>query len=211
VRSSEGGAGRAALASAAVAAAVAAAFLAGGCSREAPGVKEARLAAQRYMRALERKDLEDIRARSTCAVSYQWIRAGSVLRVGSSRKLTIGALDSLRAIAARVHRSADSAFVVADAKRTEAAHQEALAKARLHTLYHNAIRAVEKSNPDTLLGSGAAVETRTVRMRVRYAGAPVGKKPADTEQILRMIRAPSGKWIAFSFFSAVEDPRPDGV
>jgi hypothetical protein len=191
--------------------AVAATFLAGGCSREAQDVKEARLAAQRYMRALERKDLEDIRARSTCAVSYQWIRAGSVLRVGDSRKLTIGALDSLQAIAARVHRSADSAFVVADAKRTEAAHQEALAKARLHTLYHNAIRAVEKSNPDTLLGSGAAVETRTVRMRVRYAGAPVGKKPADTEHILRMIRAPSGKWIAFSFFSAVEDPRPDGV
>ena len=48
-------------------------------------------------------------------------------------------------------------------------------------------------------------------MRVRYSGTPVGKKPADTEQVLRMVRAPSGKWIAFSFFTADEDPRPDGV
>ena len=200
-----------AFACAALLAFVTAALVTAGCSRESQDVKEARLAAQRYMRALERKDLEDIRARSTCAVSYQWIRGGSVLQVGDARQLTMGALDSLRQVAARIHRSADSAFVVADASKTDAAHQEALAMARLHTLYHNAIRALEKSNPDTLLGSGAAVETRTVRMRVRYSGAPVGKKPADAEQVLRMIRAPAGKWIAFSFFSADEDPRPDGV
>jgi hypothetical protein len=109
------------------------------------------------------------------------------------------------------HRSADSAFVVADASRTDAAHQEALAVARLHTMYHNAIRALGKSNPDTLLGSAAMIETRALHMRVRYSGGPVGKKPADTEQVLRMIRAPAGKWIAFSFFSENEDPRPDGV
>lgn len=185
--------------------------LAGGCSREAPEVKEVRLAAQRYMNALARKDVEQMRARSTCAVSYQWIRGGNVLQIGQERRLPLRTLDSLRSEAARKHRSADSAFVVADASRTEAAHQEALAKARLHTMYHNAIRALGKSNPDTLLGSDATVQTRTLRMRVRYSGSPVGKKPADTEHVLRMVRAPAGRWIAFSFFTQDEDPRPDGV
>ena len=185
--------------------------LAGGCSREAPEVKEARLAAQRYMNAIARKDVEEMRARSTCAVSYQWVRGGNVLRIGDARRVTVESLDSLRTAAGVRHRSADSAFVVADASRTEAAHQEALAIARLHTLYHSAIRALEKSNPDTLLGPDATVETRAIRMRVRYSGSPVGKKPADTEHVLRMVRAPSGKWIAFSFFAADEDPRPDGV
>jgi hypothetical protein len=185
--------------------------LAGGCSREAPDVKEVRLAAQRYMNALARKDVEEMRARSTCAVSYQWIRGGNVLQIGKERRLTLRTLDSLRSEAARRHRSADSAFVVADASRTEAAHQEALAVARLHTMYHNAIRALGKSNPDTLLGSDAVVGARTLRMRVRYSGSPVGKKPADTEHVLRMVRAPAGTWIAFSFFTEDEDPRPDGV
>ena len=187
------------------------AALAGGCSREKPEVKEVRLAAQRYMNAVARKDVEEMRARSTCAVSYQWVRGGNVLQIGEARRLTMGSLDSLRQVASVRHRSADSAFVVADASRTEAAHQDALAAARLHTMYHNAIRGLAKSNPDTLLGSDAMIETRALRMRVRYSGAPVGKKPADTEQVLRMIRAPSGKWIAFSFFSEDEDPRPDGV
>ena len=182
-----------------------------GCSREAPEVKEVRLAAQRYMNALARKDLEEMRARSTCAVSYQYVRGGNVLRIGELRQTTVRALDSLRSAAAVRHRSADSAFVVADASRTEEAHQHALAVARLQTMYHNAIRALEKSNADTLLGSDAVVETRALRMRVRYSGTPVGKKPADTEQVLRMVRAPAGKWIAFSFFTADEDPRPDGV
>ena len=196
---------------AAMIAGVASIALLHGCSREAPDVREARLAAQRYMGALERKDLEDIRARSTCAVSYQWVRGGNVLQIGGPHRLTMGALDSLREIAALVQRSADSAFVLADESRTDAAHQEALAKARLHVLYRNAIRAVTKSNPDTLLHSSGEVETRALRMRVRYSGAPVGKKPADTEQILRMIRAPAGKWIVFSFFSTDQDPHPDGV
>jgi hypothetical protein len=199
------------LRAAAVVSAVFVSALAGGCSRETPEIKEVRLSAQRYMNALARKDLGEMRARSTCAVSYQWIRGGNVLRIGDVRRVAVRSLDSLRDAAAVRHRSADSAFVVADASRTEAAHQEALSVARLHSLYHNAIVALTKSNPDTLLGSDAIVETRAVRMRVRYSGTPVGKKPSDTEQVLRMVRAPQGKWIAFSFFSADEDPSPDGV
>jgi hypothetical protein len=187
------------------------ATLAGGCSRETPDIKEVRLTAQRYMNALAGKDLEQMRARSTCAVSYQWIRGGNVLRIGESRRVTLHSLDSLRTVAARLHRSADSAFVLADDSRSDAAHEEALAKSKLHSMYHNAVQALAKSHPDTLLGSGTVLETRSVRMRVRYSGAPVGKKPADTEQLLRMIRAPGGKWIVFSFFAADQDPRPDVI
>ena len=187
------------------------AALAGGCSRETPDVKEVRLTAQRYMNALAGKDLEQMNARSTCAVSYQWIRGGNVLQIGQMRRVTLRSIDSLRTVAAKLHHSADSAFVLADDSRSDAAHEEALAKSRLHSMYNSAVLALAKSHPDTLLGSDTVLETRSVRMRVRYSGAPVGRKPADTKQLLRMIRAPGGKWIVFSFFSADEDPSPDGV
>lgn len=196
----------------AVALAVAMPLLAAaGCTREAPEIKEVRLAAERYMNAVARKDVQEMRERSTCSISYQWVRGGNVLQIGEARRLTLRSLDSLQAAAAARHRSADSAFVTADASRTEAAHKEALAVARLRAMYGNAINALRKSNPDTLLGSDATIETRTLRMRVRYSGSPVGPKPVDAEQVLRMVRAPAGKWIAFSFFAADEDPRPDGV
>jgi hypothetical protein len=187
------------------------AALAGGCSRETPEVKEVRLTAQRYMNALAGKDLEQMSARSTCLVSYQWIRGGNVLQIGEARRVTMHSLDSLRTVAAKLHSSADSAFALADDSRSDAAHKEALTKSKLHSMYHNAVRALAKSHPDTLLASDTVLETRSVRMRVRYSGAPVGKKPADTEQLLRMIRAPGGKWIVFSFFSADQDPRPDVI
>ena len=48
-------------------------------------------------------------------------------------------------------------------------------------------------------------------MRIRYAGSVIGPKPVDREMILRLLKAPSGKWIAFSLYTAEDDPRPDGV
>lgn len=197
--------GAAALAAAAVAALLA------GCSRESPEVHEVRLAAERYVDALARKDLEQIRSRSTCVVAYQSLRGGNVLQIGDSRRVTIGALDSLVHAAGQEHRIVDSVWVTApDSIRDRLSHA-ALVVSKLHFVYRSALRAVTLSRPDTLLGSNGVLETRTVRMRVRYAGEAVGPRPIDKEILLRLIRVPSGRWIAFSFYSKEDDPRPERV
>ena len=48
-------------------------------------------------------------------------------------------------------------------------------------------------------------------MRVRYAGPIIGPRPVDREMILRLLKAPQGKWIAFSLYTPEDDPKPDGV
>jgi hypothetical protein len=82
---------------------------------------------------------------------------------------------------------------------------------KLHFVYRSAIRAIALSRPDSLVGSNAVLDTRTLRMRVRYAGEAVGPRAIDKEVLLRLIRAPGGQWIAFSFYSKEDDPRPERV
>jgi hypothetical protein len=182
-----------------------------GCARETPEVREVRLAAERYVDALAHKDLEQMRARSTCVVAYQWLKGGNVLQIGGPHRVTIGTLDSMVHAAGEAHRTADSAWVVAPDSIRDGLSRQALMIGTLHFVYRSALRAVALSRPDTLLGSNATLETRTVRMRVRYAGEAVGPRPIDKELLLRLIRAPAGKWIAFSFYSKEEDPRPERV
>ena len=194
----------------ALAAALFAALLAG-CTRESPDVHEVRLAAERYVDALAQKDLEQIRARSTCVVSYQWLRGGNVLQISDPHRVTIGALDSLVHAAGQEHRIVDSVWVTAPDSVRDRLSRQALVVSKLHFVYRSALRAVALSRPDTLLGSNGVLETRTVRMRVRYAGEAVGPRAIDKELLLRLIRVPSGKWIAFSFYSKEDDPRPERV
>jgi hypothetical protein len=194
----------------AVATAALAALLAG-CAREAPEVHEVRLAAERYVDALAHKDLEQIRARSTCVVAYQWLKGGNVLQIGDAHRVTVGALDSLGHAAGEAHRGADSAWAVAPDSIRDQVFKRALAIGTLHFVYRSALRALALSRPDSLLGSDAMVETRTLRMRVRYAGEAVGPRPMDKELLLRLIRAPGGHWIAFSFYSKEDDPHPERV
>lgn len=182
-----------------------------GCAREAPDVHEVRLAAERYVNALAHKDLEQIRSRSTCVVAYQWLTGGNVLQIGTAHRVTIGTLDSLVRAAGETHRSADSAWVVAPDSIRDRLSRQALAVGKLHFVYRSALRAAALSRPDSLFGSDAVLETRTVRMRVRYSGEAVGPRPIDQEALLRLIRAPSGRWIAFSFYSKEDDPRPERV
>ena len=182
-----------------------------GCAREAPDVHAVRLAAERYVDALAHKDLEQIRARSTCVVAYEWLKGGNVLQIGAPHRVTIGTLDSLVRAAGETHRSADSAWVVAPDSIRDRLSRQALVVGKLHFVYRSALRAVALSRPDTLLGSGAVLETRTVRMRVRYSGEAVGPRPIDKDMLLRLIRASSGQWIAFSFYSQEDDPRPERV
>lgn len=195
----------------AAAAAISILALAAGCAREAPDAKATRLAAQRYMSALAKKDLQQLRQRSTCVVSMTSFLGGNVLKVGDARALTLGALDSLEAAAREAQAKADSLWLGAADEAREALRTTRIRAGRLHMTYRNAIRAVALSAPDTLQSTSAILSTRAVRVRVRYGGPLVGPKPIDQEQILRLIRASGGEWIVFSMYRPEDDPRPGGV
>ncbi|HET9940860.1 MAG TPA: hypothetical protein VFR25_07140 [Candidatus Eisenbacteria bacterium] len=194
-----------------VAACATLAALLAGCTREAPDVHEARLAAERYIDALAHKDLKEIRARSTCVASYQSLQGGNVLQIGDLHHVTVATIDSLGRAAGEAHRSADSGWGGAPDSIRDELSKRAMAIARLHFVYRSALRALSLSRPDSLLGSNAVLDTRTLRVRVRYAGEAVGPRAIDKEVLLRLIRAPGGQWIAFSFYSTEDDPRPERV
>ena len=172
---------------------------------------EARLAAERYVDALARKDLQQIRARSTCVASYQSLKGGNVLQVGDVHHVTVATIDSLARAAGEAHVGADSAMAVAPDSLRDQLVKRAMMLSKLHFVYRSAIRAIALSRPDSLVGSNAVLDTRTLRMRVRYAGEAVGPRAIDKEVLLRLIRAPGGQWIAFSFYSKEDDPRPERV
>ena len=182
-----------------------------GCAREAPDVHEARLAAERYIDALAHKDLQQIRARSTCVVAYQSLQGGNVLQIGDVHHVTVATIDSLVHAAGEAHRSADSAWVVAPDSIRDQLSKRAMAIGKLHFVYRSALRALALSRADSLIGSNTVLDTRTLRVRMRYAGEDVGPRAIDKELLLRLIRAPGGQWIAFSFYSKEDDPRPERV
>ena len=185
--------------------------IAPGCAREPQEVREVRLAAERYMTALARKNFEEIRERATCLVAVQSIQGGNVLRIDPPRFVLLSSLDSLATTSAASHRKADSLWISGVGGDREALLEASRRAGRLHITYRNASRAVAASSPEAVHGSSIRLETRAVRTRVRYAGPLVGPKPVDREIVVRMIRAPLGKWIVFSFYTAEDDPRPDGV
>lgn len=162
------------------------------------------------MTALARKNFEEIRERATCLVAVQSIQGGNVLRIDPPRFIPLSALDSLATTSATAHRTADSLWIRGGGDR-EALLANSRRAGRLHITYRNASRAVAASSAEVVQGSSMRLETRALRMRVRYAGPLVGPKPVDREMVLRMLRAPLGKWIAFSFYTADDDPKPDGV
>ena len=186
-------------------------YILAGCAREAPDIHEVRLAAQRYMTALSRKDEADLRQRSTCIVAMQWIRGGNVLQIGPVQRITVGTLDTLIMNASRSHQVADSIWMRGSDEEREKLFQASKRTGALEVVYRNALRAAHVSDPGSLLGSSTVVETRALRMRVRYAGEAVGPGPADREEILRILRVPAGKWIVYSLYTKEDDPHPDRV
>jgi len=182
-----------------------------GCAREPQDVHEARLAAERFVAAMAGKDLAAIRTRATCIVSLQSVQGGNVLRMGTVRRLPISLLDSLTSSAFATHQRAESLWAQPKGGDKDAQFDEVRRAARLEVIYRNALRAIALSNPGVLNDSKTLLETRAIRMRIRYAGAVIGPKAVDREMVLRLLKAPSGKWIAFSLYTAEDDPRPDGV
>ena len=134
-----------------------------------------------------------------------------MLRIGPLRRFTVSSLDSLTSSAFVAHQRAESLWAQPRSGDKDAQFDDVRRAARREIIYRNALRAITLSRPDMLSDSKTPLETRVIRMRLRYAGAVIGPKPVDREMTLRLLRAPSGKWIAFSLYTAEDDPRPDGV
>ncbi len=75
----------------------------------------------------------------------------------------------------------------------------------------NAVRAAQASSPGLVLSRKVLLETRSVRVRIRYAGPLIGPGPVDREEIMRLLRTPGGTWIVFSLYLAIDDPGPETI
>src|SRR5439155_9646965 len=108
-------------------------------------------------------------------------------------------------------RSADSSWAKASEANANSLFRRARIRSDQASIYRNAARAVPVSAPGAELGRDTLLEIRTVRARVRYAGPVVGPRPVDKEEILRLLRAPGGKWIIFSKYLVEDDPAPEMI
>ena len=189
-----------------VAVSLAAGLLPAGCAREAPEVHEVRVATEEYLTALARRDVKVTQERSTCVAPANSLIGGRVLAIEPVQVWRRMVIDSLIRTTLIAQRTADSLWSLSSEAAADSLFRSARAMALQAAMYRNAARAARFSNPSLLLDRNALVETRLVRTRVRYAGPAVGPKPVDREILIRFLRVPAGKWIAFSFALPAEDP-----
>lgn len=155
---------------------------------------------------LAKRDVKGVAERSTCLVGAGAIVGGRVLEIEPPRPVAVGTLDSLARVSGTTQRSADSSWAHADESTADSLFRIARLLSLRASVYRNAVRAVSLSSPGTLAGRDSVTETRAVRVRIRYAGAVIGPKAVDKEEIVRLLRVPGGKWIVFSVYLVSDDP-----
>ena len=187
---------------------VAALWLLAGCAREAPDVQSVRKASNRYLAALVRKDVEEVKRTATNVVSMASIVGGRVLAIGPAEPHRLATLDSLLNATDRERQRTDSLWARARDETADSLFQRLRGLNRLYVTVRCAQRAAQASFPESVLSSSAPVELRRIRVRVRYAGERVGPRPLDREMILRLARAGRGSWIVFSLYLPSDDPFP---
>ena len=185
--------------------------LASGCTREPPADREVRRAAKRYLAALARRDVKEIGALSTCVTSTTSLVGGNVLALLPARGIRMAALDSLGRVTMLSQRSADSAWSRSGEANADSLFHRAKLLSNRASVFRNAVRAAQASVPGVALPREAPIETRSVRVRMRYAGPLIGPSPVDREATMRLLRAPGGIWIVFSLYLSADDPRPEMI
>jgi hypothetical protein len=179
-----------------------------GCAREAPDVRAVRKASERYLRALVRKDVEEVKRTSTNVVSMVSIVGGRVQAIGPAEPRRVATLDSLLSATTRERNLVDSLWGRARDADADSLFQQLRRLNRRYVTVRCAQRAAQASLPESALTGAMPVELRRVRVRVRFAGERVGPKPVDREMILRLARAGRGAWIVFSLYLPSDDPLP---
>ncbi len=184
------------------------ACLLAGCAREAPDVQAVRKASERYLRALGRKEVEVLRTTSTCVVSMNTVAGGKVLAIGRPQPMRLHTLDSLLYVTEAEQRRADSLWASATDASADSLYQRRRRLGLRYVVYRNAQRAAQASLPESLVTGTTWLELRRVLVRVRYAGALIGPRPVDREEVLRLLRSGSGNWIVYSLYLTQDDPIP---
>jgi hypothetical protein len=187
------------------------ALLAAGCSRETPDVREVRRVTKDYLGALVRRDVKELADRSSCMVTSNSLVGGRVLSIEALRRVRVGTVDSLARAGMTAQREDDSLWTHAGDVSADSLFRRARATSFRTAVYRNASRAVTLSAPGWVAGPDSTVETRVVRARFRYEGPVIGPRPVDREEILRLLRAPGGRWIVFSVFVREDDPAPEMI
>ncbi len=172
-------------------------------------MREVRKATDAYLRALVRRDEKEIADRSACLASTNSLVGARVIRIEAPIRLRMGTIDSLSAISMVQHRSADSLWAQAQDETADSLFQAARRSSFRSVVYRNAVRAVSLSAPGALVPRDSTLEIRTVRAGFRYQNPDVGPQSVDRDVIVRMLRAPAGKWIAFSAYAREDDPAPE--
>ena len=183
-------------------------LLLAGCAREAPDVQAVRKVSERYLRALVRKDVAEVKRLSTVVVSMNSIAGGRVLSIGPPERARVQMLDSLTVVSDEARRTADSLWSAASEADADSLFQLVRRLNRRLVVLRCAQRGAQASLPESLLASRSPIELRKVMVRIRYAGERVGPKPVDREQILRLIRTGAGDWIVFSNYLPQDDVWP---
>jgi hypothetical protein len=179
-----------------------------GCAREKPDVQAVRKASERYLRALGRKELDVLRTTSTCVVSMNTIAGGRVLSIGPAEPGRVSGLDSILVAAESDQRRADSLWYRASPANADSLYRWRRRLGLRYVVCRNAQRAALLSLPDSAITGATPIETRRVLVRVRYAGALIGPRPVDREEVLRLLKAGAGHWIAYSLYLTRDDPMP---
>ncbi len=186
-------------------------MLLAGCAREAPEIREVRKTAEEYFKALEKRDVKAIADCATCLTSTNSFAGARVLQILPTHRVRMAVLDTLMRESFAWQKTADSLWALA----TEATADSLFTRTRhfsdVAATYRNAVRAVALSAPGVTVPSDSTLETRAVRARFRYAGPVVGPHPVDREQLLRLLRAPGGRWIVFSVYPVEQDPEPEMI
>lgn len=182
-----------------------------GCAREPGDLRAARLEVGRYLEALSRSDLAELRHGSTCVVPSESIRGATILRADPVLPTTLRSLDSLATEASSRYRAADSVFSRSGEDAADSLFLLSRLLARRTLLYRNALRAVTASGEGVAVRPETAIRTVRMRVRLRFGGPLVGAKPVDREYVLRALAVPRGRWIVFSVNPREDDPRPEPI
>ncbi|HEX7078572.1 MAG TPA: hypothetical protein VF363_09120 [Candidatus Eisenbacteria bacterium] len=174
-------------------------------------MRAARLEIERYLDALARSDLGELRRRSTCVVPSESIQGGTILRIEPLRVTTLRAIDSLSAVASARYRAADSVWSRSGEAAADSLFLLSRLLARRTLLYRNALRAVAVSGEGIAVRPDSPIRTIRMRVRLRFGGPLIGVKPVDREHVLRALAVPRGRWIVFSINPREDEPRPEPI
>ena len=181
-----------------------------GCRLESPEIRDAKETAKDFATALRTHDDERLRTLASCVVATDGIQDARFRYLEAPQTTRPAALDSLLLLYGEAQRLADSVYTTAPDSTAdlEARFDRAQSLARRATTTRAARRAVEASRNGDPPPPDAELRSIRAHVLVRFAGKAVGPGAIERDTIVRLLRAPGGTWIVYSFDLASDTPGP---